>query len=159
MHRILFLCMGNICRSPAAHCYLQHLVDQAGLTEQFEIESAGTIGFHQGATPDERMQEVMKARGIPIIGRSKHLDSSDLENFDLILAMDESNLADAQALDPNEQYRDKIKLFGAYCTEHEITDVPDPYYGGDDGFDNVMDIIEDGCRKLLNGLTGKGSKA
>ncbi|TVP78957.1 MAG: low molecular weight phosphotyrosine protein phosphatase [Puniceicoccaceae bacterium] len=153
MHHILFLCMGNICRSPAAHCYMQHLVDQAGLTEQFDIESAGTIGFHQGATPDSRMQAVMKARGIPVIGRSKHLDSFDLEHYDLILAMDESNLADACALDPKGQYRKKIKLFSEYCSEHAITDVPDPYYGGEDGFDHVMDIIEDGCRNLLKSLT------
>lgn len=155
MHRILFLCMGNICRSPSAHCYLQHLVDQAGLTDQFDIESAGTIGFHQGATPDARMQEVMQARGIPIIGRSKHLDSFDLEHYDLILAMDANNLTDAQALDPKQQYRNKIKLFSEYCTEHSIVDVPDPYYGGDDGFENVMDIIEDGCRNLLETLNGK----
>lgn len=159
MHRILFLCMGNICRSPAAHCFLQHIVDQAELTEQFDIESAGTIGFHQGATPDGRMQEVMKARGIPVVGRSKHLDSFDLEHYDLILAMDENNLADAQALDPKKQYWEKIKLFSEYCTEHEIIDVPDPYYGGDDGFDNVMDIIEDGCRNLLKTLTGKSAGA
>lgn len=92
MHRILFLCMGNICRSPAGHCVLQHLVDEASLTDQFEIESAGTIGFHIGSSPDPRMQQVMRERGIPIIGQSRQLESVDLEHYDLILAMDEENL-------------------------------------------------------------------
>lgn len=155
MHRILFLCMGNICRSPAGHCVLQHLVDEAGLTEQFDIESAGTVGFHVGSPPDRRMQQVMQERGIPVIGRSKQLDSFDLEYYDLILAMDQDNLAGARSLDRKGQYHDKIKLFCEYCTEHDETEVPDPYYGGEHGFDHVMDLIEDGCRNLLKELTAK----
>jgi protein-tyrosine phosphatase len=141
--------MGNICRSPAAHCTFQHLVDEAGLSEQFDIESAGTIGFHAGAPPDRRMQQVMRTRGIPIIGRSKQLDSFDLEYYDKILAMDCENLEGARSLDPKGQYHDKIQLFCDYCTEHDATEVPDPYYGGDRGFEHVMDMIEDGCRNLL----------
>jgi protein-tyrosine phosphatase len=110
MKRILFLCMGNICRSPAGHCVFQHLVDEAGLSDQFEIESAGTIGFHVGSPPDSRMQEVMRERKIPVIGRSRQLGSSDLEYYDLILAMDKENLEGARSLDPKGQYHDKIKL-------------------------------------------------
>jgi len=152
MKRILFLCMGNICRSPAAHCVLQHMVDQAGLGGAFDIESAGTIGFHTGAPPDDRMRQVMRARGIPVVGRSKQLDSFDLEYYDLILAMDCDNLEGARSLDRKGQYHGKIRLFCEYCTEHDETEVPDPYYGGDRGFERVMDIIEDGCRNLLKEL-------
>ncbi len=153
MKRILFLCMGNICRSPAGHCVLQHLVDAAGLSDQFEIESAGTIGFHVGSPPDARMQQNMRARGIPIIGKSKQLSSRDLDYYDLILAMDQDNLAGARRLDPNKKHWDKIQLFCDYCTEHDVTEVPDPYYGGDQGFEHVMDLIEDGCRNLLKSLS------
>ncbi len=153
MTKILFLCMGNICRSPAAHCVFQHLVDQANLSDQFEIESAGTIGFHVGQAPDRRMQQAMRARNIPIIGRSRQLDSFDLEYYDLILAMDSDNLEGARSLDRRKQHHDKIKLFCDYCTEHDEIEVPDPYYGGDRGFEHVMDIIEDGCRNLLKQLS------
>ncbi|MGC6424960.1 MAG: low molecular weight protein-tyrosine-phosphatase [Lentimonas sp.] len=153
MNRILFLCMGNICRSPAGHCVLQHLVNEAGLGDQFEIESAGTIGFHAGSPPDARMQQTMRARGIPIIGRSQQLRPRDLKHYDLILAMDEDNLLGARKLDPERTNWHKIKRFCQYCTEHEETEVPDPYYGGDQGFEHVMDLIEDGCRNLLKTLS------
>ncbi|MDQ8195060.1 low molecular weight phosphotyrosine protein phosphatase [Coraliomargarita sp. SDUM461004] len=152
MHRILFLCMGNICRSPAGHCVMQHLVDEAGLTDGFEIESAGTIGFHAGSPPDHRMQQVMLERGIPVIGESQQLERADLAHYDLILAMDRENLAGARRLDRTGQYLDKIQLFCNYCTEHNVSEVPDPYYGGDRGFEHVMNIIEDGCRNLLKVL-------
>lgn len=153
MKSILFLCMGNICRSPAAHCAFQHMVDQAGLSDQFDIESAGTIGFHSGNPPDRRMQQVMRKRGIPIIGRSKQLDSFDMEHYDLILAMDKNNFEGALSLARGDEQRAKVKLFCEYCTEHNETEVPDPYYGGDGGFDHVMDLIEDGCRGLLKELS------
>lgn len=153
MHRILFLCMGNICRSPAAHCVFQHRVDEAGLSDQFEIESAGTIGFHAGAPPDPRMQQVMRARGIPIIGQSKQLDSFDMEHYDLILAMDKDNFDGAISLARGDAQRSKVKMFCAYCTEHQVNEVPDPYYGGDRGFEDVMNLIEDGCRGLLQSLS------
>ncbi|MDQ8207490.1 low molecular weight phosphotyrosine protein phosphatase [Coraliomargarita sp. SDUM461003] len=152
MNRILFLCMGNICRSPAGHCVLQHLVDEAGLSDVFEIESAGTTGFHVGASPDARMQQVMRERGIPVIGHSRQLQAADLEYYDLILAMDQDNLEGARRLDPGGEYWHRIKLFCEYCTEHDVREVPDPYYGGDRGFEYVMDLIEDGCRNLLKAL-------
>lgn len=153
MKRILFLCMGNICRSAAAHCVFQHLVDQAGLAEHFAIESAGTIGFHTGAPPDSRMQQAMRARNIPIIGESQQLQRSDLEYYDLILAMDRSNLADARALDSTAKMHYKIELFCNYCTSHNDIEVPDPYYGGEQGFEHVLDLIEDGCATLLERLS------
>ena len=145
--------MGNICRSPAGHCVFQHLVDQAGLADQFEIESAGTIGFHVGSSPDKRMQHCMRTRNIPIIGHSRQLQSSDLEAYDLILAMDNDNLIDARALDPSGNLHHKVQLFCDYCTAHRQTEVPDPYYGGDQGFEHVLDLIEDGCANLLKKLS------
>ena len=149
MIRILFLCMGNICRSPAAHCVFQEMVNQANLTDQFSIDSAGTIGFNQGSEPDGRMQDAMRKRKIPIIGRSRQISKSDLEDFDLILAMDNSNLMDAQALDKKGQWHDKVKCFAEYCTDPTIGEIPDPYYGYDNGFETVLDLIEDGCQQLL----------
>jgi protein-tyrosine phosphatase len=130
----------------------QYLVDDAGHSDQFEIESAGTIGFHVGSAPDSRMQQSMRARNIPIIGRSRQLMAGDLEYYDLILAMDNENLADARRLDPSGQLHHKIQLFCDYCTQHTETEVPDPYYGGEHGFEHVLNIVEDGCANLLKEL-------
>jgi protein-tyrosine phosphatase len=141
--------MGNICRSPAAHCVFQEMVNQANLADHFFIDSAGTIGFHQGNEPDGRMQDAMRKRKIPIIGRSRQINKSDLEDFDLILAMDNSNLMDAQSLDTKRQWHDKIKCFAEYCADPTIMEIPDPYYGYDDGFEIVLDLIEEGCQQLL----------
>ena len=138
MIRILFLCMGNICRSPAAHCVFQEMVNQAKLADQFFIDSAGTIGFHEGNEPDGRMQDALRKRKIPVIGQSRQIRKSDLEDFDLILAMDHSNLMDAQSLNPE-----------GYCSDPRIKDIPDPYYGYEDGFEVVLDLIEDGCQQLF----------
>lgn len=144
--------MGNICRSPAGHCVFQNLVNQAGLSEQFNIDSAGTIGFHVGSPPDKRMQAAMRARNIPIVGTAKQLKREDLADFDLILAMDKENFESAKSLDPGGDSHFKIRLFCDYCTQHEETEVPDPYYGGKDGFEKVLDLIEDGCGNLLKEL-------
>lgn len=156
MKRILFLCMGNICRSPAAHCVFQHLVDEAGLGHEFEIDSAGTIGYHEGSPPDARMQASMRKRQIPIIGHARPLTHKDLRDFDLILAMDKANLADARRLAATREEREKIKLFTSYCREHDHHEVPDPYYGGDNGFEHVLDLVEDGCAGLLETLRSHG---
>ena len=149
MIRILFLCMGNICRSPAAHCVFQEKVNQAKLADQFFIDSAGTIGFHQGNEPDGRMQDALRQRKIPVIGQSRQINKSDLENFDLILAMDNSNLMEARALDKKGQWHDKIKCFADYCSDPTVKEIPDPYYGYEDGFETVLDLIEEGCQQLL----------
>ena len=153
MKRILFLCTGNICRSPAGHCVVQHLVDQAGLSNQFEIDSAGTTNFHAGSPPDPRMQQSMRARNTPITGKARQLQPDDLNGYDLILAMDKENLTDAQSLDPSGKLHHKVKLFCEYCTQHNETEVPDPYYGGDSGFEHVLDLLEDGCANLLKELS------
>lgn len=149
MIRILFLCMGNICRSPAAHCVFQEMINQANLADQFLIDSAGTIGFHQGNEPDGRMQDALRKRNIPIIGQSRQINKSDLKDFDLILAMDNANLMDAKSLDPEEQWHHKIKCFAEYCSDPTIAEIPDPYYGYDNGFETVLDLIEEGCLQLF----------
>jgi protein-tyrosine phosphatase len=125
------------------------MVNQANLADHFFIDSAGTIGFHQGNEPDGRMQDAMRKRKVPIIGRSRQINKSDLEDFDLILAMDNSNLMDAQSLDTKRQWHDKIKCFAEYCADPTIMEIPDPYYGYDDGFEIVLDLIEEGCQQLL----------
>jgi len=150
--KILFLCMGNICRSPAAHCLFQKMVDDAGLSKDYLIDSAGTISFHEGNEPDLRMQEVLRKNKIPIIGRSRALKLEDLEFFDRILAMDKANLADAKALDATAQWHPKIELFANYCLDPSLTEIPDPYYGYADGFEYVLDLIQGGCESLLNSL-------
>lgn len=152
MKRILFLCMGNICRSPAAHCVFQHLVDESGLSERFVIDSAGTIGYHEGSPPDARMQASLRKRRIPVIGHARPLKARDLREFDLILAMDKANLADARRLAKTSDERARIKLFTTFCRRHDLTEVPDPYYGGDHGFEHVLDLVQDGCEGLLESL-------
>jgi protein-tyrosine phosphatase len=150
--RILFVCMGNICRSPAADIVLRHMVDQAGLAGRIEIDSAGTIGYHSGNPPDPRISEELASRGYPVNGSARKVTRADLADFDLVLAMDEDNLADLTRLDRSATHRAKIRPFTSFCTEHRLRDVPDPYYGGRSGFSQVADIVEDGCRGLLEAL-------
>lgn len=147
--RILFLCMGNICRSPAAHCIFQELVNSAGLSENYEIDSAGTLHFHEGSPPDSRMQSALRKRNIPIIGRARPIVEKDLSYYDLILAMDTNNLIDAKKLDRYGTFHDKIQLFCDFCKLRSEKEVPDPYYGKGDGFEHVLDILENGCTNLL----------
>lgn len=141
--------MGNICRSPAAEIVFRKFVDDAGLADSFEIDSAGTIGYHEGNSPDPRMCSHLMARGYEIEGRSRPLRESDLRDFDLLLPMDEENLADVLRMDRSGECGGRIKPFVEYLTEHEAVRIPDPYYGGDAGFSHVIDLIEDGCRNLL----------
>ena len=152
MKKILFLCMGNICRSPAAHCIFQELVNQSDKSHDYFTDSAGTLNYHSGSAPDGRMQDALRKRKIPVIGRSRVLTLNDLEEFDLILAMDHANLYDAKALDPKGAWHHKIELFSKYCTDPAISEIPDPYYGQGDGFELVLDMLEDGCQQLLLSL-------
>lgn len=145
--------MGNICRSPAAEIVFRKMVEDAGLDDRFEIDSAGTIGYHEGNPPDSRMCSHLEARGYEISGRSRPLRESDLGHYDLLLTMDEENLADTLRLDRNGDFGGRIKPFVDYLSEHEAERIPDPYYGGDAGFAHVIDLMEDGCRNLLTELS------
>ena len=150
--RVLFVCMGNICRSPAADIVFRHMVDQAGLADRIEIDSAGTIDYHTGKGPDPRMSEELASRGYPIEGGARQVTRSDLDHFDLVLAMDDDNLAELKRLDRKGTRHAKVLPFTTYCTEHPVREVPDPYYGGRRGFAHVADIVEDGCHELLQQL-------
>ncbi|QTN33829.1 low molecular weight phosphotyrosine protein phosphatase [Akkermansiaceae bacterium] len=152
MKRVLFICMGNICRSPAAEIVFRKMVGGAGLDAGFEIDSAGTIGYHKGSPPDPRMAAHLAKRGYVVEGRSRQLTADDLRDFDILLTMDEENLADTLALDPSGNFHHKVKPFVGFLEEHEASQIPDPYYGGNRGFARVIDLLEDGCRVLLERL-------
>lgn len=119
----------------------------------FEIESTGTIGFHTGAPPDRRMQAAMRARGIPIIGHARQLQTNDRHTYDYNLAMDHENLLDTKRLEDDESVHVKIQLFSADCSNHDVDEIPDPYSGGSRGFEDVLDLVEDGCRGLQQRLS------
>jgi protein-tyrosine phosphatase len=147
--RVLFVCMGNICRSPAAEIIFRQQVADAGRDAEFEIDSAGTIGYHQGSPPDPRMSDALRRRGFQITGKARQIAAKDLESFDLIVTMDESNLTDVRNLDPSGRHHGKIRPLVGFCTTHDDPRVPDPYYGGQRGFEHVIDLLIDGCEGIL----------
>jgi protein-tyrosine phosphatase len=150
--RILFVCMGNICRSPTAEGVMRALVRERGLEGEVELDSAGTGGWHAGEAPDERATSAARRRGIGLEGAARQVEPADFERFDLILAMDRENLRALEALAPDARARGKVRLlreFDPASAESTDLDVPDPYYGGARGFDNVLDLVEAACRGLL----------
>lgn len=153
--RLLFVCMGNICRSPAAEGVMKHQLAEAGLLGKVEVDSAGTINLHAGNPPDSRMTAAAAKRGIKLVHRARQVTAQDLADFDLILVMDKENLRDVRQLDRTDQYDSKIKLFCDYTSHHSQIEVPDPYYGGPAGFELVLDLLEDGCANLVKQVQGR----
>ncbi|XP_020595287.1 uncharacterized protein LOC110035394 [Phalaenopsis equestris] len=162
---VLFVCLGNICRSPAAEAVFTDIVRKRGLESKFRIDSAGTIGYHEGNPADSRMRAAAKKRGIEVTSISRPVQPSDFRVFDLILAMDMQNRDDLlSAFDrwshkeklPKDAYK-KVKLMCSYCKKHSETEVPDPYYGGPKGFEKVLDLLEDGCEVLLDTIISQNS--
>lgn len=149
-YKLLFVCLGNICRSPSAENIMRHLVAQAGLDQQILCDSAGTSSYHVGAAPDRRMQAAAQKRNIQLIGHARQFTRADFEDFDLILAMDQENYRNILSLDPAGKYRHKVKMMCDYVRNFKDNDVPDPYYGGQSGFDYVIDLLLDACQGLLN---------
>ena len=147
--------MGNICRSPAGENIFAKLVRDAELEKSITWDSAGTYGYHAGNRPDRRMSEVLKERGIPVSGRAREFVVSDFDDFDLIITMDEENYANIVRLARSEEDRNRVQRFTHYCTEHDHTEVPDPYYGGAAGFDLVADLMLDGCAGILDEVRKK----
>ncbi|MBX2866274.1 MAG: low molecular weight phosphotyrosine protein phosphatase [Leptolyngbyaceae cyanobacterium MAG.088] len=150
--RLLFVCLGNICRSPSAENIMNYLLEQQGLHSKISCDSAGTSSYHIGSSPDSRMAAAAKKRGINLVGSARQFTVSDFEAFDVILAMDDSNYRNILSLDPSGQYAHKVKLMCEFCQKYPDRDVPDPYYGGADGFDYVIDLLMDACGGLLQEL-------
>ncbi|MGD1951055.1 MAG: low molecular weight protein-tyrosine-phosphatase [Leptolyngbyaceae cyanobacterium] len=150
--RLLFVCLGNICRSPSAENIMNHLLKQRALTSKVSCDSAGTSSYHIGSPPDSRMTSAAKKRGIQLVGSARQFTADDFEQFDLILAMDDSNYRNILAVDKAGQYRQKVKRMCDFCQQHSDREVPDPYYGGADGFDYVIDLLMDACNGLLQDL-------
>lgn len=153
-YKILFVCLGNICRSPAAQTVMQHLVDERGLGNRFFIDSAGTYGGHAGWHADSRMLlHASSRRGYRITHLARQVRSDDFAHFDLIVGMDASNVSNLRRLAPTLESESKIVSMGKYIDRKlfpGIDYVPDPYYSGSDGFELVLDLLEDACATLLN---------
>lgn len=148
--KILIVCMGNICRSPTAEAVFRAKVREAGLEKHVKVDSAGTHGFHAGEAPDARAQRAAKKRGYELENLvARQITKEDFTNYDLILAMDWDNHALLQQIAPR-QFHHKIKLLMSFATEHESAVVPDPYYGGPDGFEVVLDYVEDASANLVD---------
>lgn len=133
---------------------MNHLIEQANLSDQIVCDSAGTGGYHIGRPPDRRMVAAAKARGMTFTGQARQFQKADFEKFDLILAMDRENSRDILYLDPAGKYRDKVRMMCDFCTQHDLKEVPDPYYGGPEGFNQVIDLLFDACDGLLQEVVG-----
>lgn len=154
MKKILFVCMGNICRSPAAEAILKKKLQETNLDHKISVDSAGTIDYHTGELPDPRMIRRGSLRGYRLVHRARQFSpQKDFINFDLILTMDEQNYSTIVSLDKGNKFFDKVKRLTDYCKQFNIDSVPDPYYGGDKEFDLVIDILEDAIDELLIRLT------
>ncbi len=150
--RILFVCLGNICRSPAADGIMRRMAAEKGLEGRLLIDSAGTYGGHTGSLPDSRMREAASRRGYDLDHRSRRITAADFDAFDLILTMDDSNYENVCRLAPGRESVEKVERMTDYCRRFDIDHVPDPYYEGRDGFEYVLDILEDACSNLLEKL-------
>jgi len=157
-HRLLFICLGNICRSPMAEGMFRHVANEEGVGHLFEIDSAGMGDWHKGEAPDARAQGAALDRGVDISGQaSRKEELEDFDDFDLLLAMDASNISDLLEIAPHEA-RHKIRRFLEYAPHMGIEDVPDPYYGGPEGFGRALDLIEAASRGLLADALKEGGR-
>jgi protein-tyrosine phosphatase len=150
--RVLFVCLGNICRSPTAEGVMRALVVQAGAAEKVEIDSAGTGSWHVGSAPDRRASEAARRRGVVLEGAARQVSRDDFFDFDVLVAMDAENARDLRHQAPGELERDKVRLLREFDPTSAATgdlDVPDPYYGAHDGFGEVFEIVQAGCVGLL----------
>lgn len=150
--KLCFVCLGNICRSPTAEGVFQHLVNERGLQPYFEVDSAGTSAYHVGESADSRSQQTARQHGITLHSKARQFESSDLDYFDLILAMDQENLLNIQRLDNGSTYDNKIGMLRDFDPEPGTGEVPDPYHGGTRGFENVFQIVRRSCSNLLDQL-------
>jgi len=152
MVKVLFVCMGNICRSPTAEGVFRHKVNTAGMDKLIQIDSAGTHAYHVGEPPDQRAQAAARKRGFDLSAqRARRVRAGDFEEYDFVLAMDEANYADLVSICPGH-LQERVKLFLDFAHNSKTREVPDPYYGGDHGFEHVLDLVEDAAEGLLGHL-------
>ena len=151
MKKILFVCLGNICRSPAAHAIMQQKIIAAGVKEQFLIDSAGTSNYHPGELPDPRMRQAGTKLGYNLESRARQITQQDLEDFDMIITMDESNYANVKKLMDEKQLQ-KLHRMSDFSNRYDFFEVPDPYYGDAQGFTHVFTLLDDACEGLLKQL-------
>ena len=151
--RILFVCLGNIVRSPLAENMFRHLAEEAGVGDRYEVDSAGTASYHVGESPDARMRRVAGQRGLQYTGSARQVTAQDFDRFDLLIAMDSTNRSNLRRLARSASDEEKIRLMREFDPEGSANaNVPDPYYGGIDGFERVYDIVERTCQSLLETL-------
>ena len=156
---VCFVCLGNICRSPLAQGVFEALVKEEGLQDRIIISSAGVSGWHAGTPPDARMQQTARDHGIHLNSYGRQFQSSDFKEIDLVLAMDNSNLSSLKQMRPESELHEKLFLFRSFDPQHNNDlDVPDPYYGGDEGFETVYQIVDRTCPKVLDHLKIKLAK-
>ena len=149
--KVLFVCLGNICRSPLAEGVFRHKVEERGLEDSFEIDSCGTVAYHIGELPDERSVANAKMNGVDYSHRARQFRARDFNDFDFILPMDDSNMRDVMSIDPGDGIAKVVKM-RYYDEVAKNADVPDPYYGGPQGFQDVFDIIDRSSEELLDSL-------
>jgi protein-tyrosine phosphatase len=153
MVKVLFVCMGNICRSPAGEAVFQKLVDEAGLSDRVKVDSAGTLGYHAGEAADERMRRAAHSRGVNITSRARKFRPADFEEFDYILVADDHNMSELDRLATQQWQRGRLQLMMDFARAKDAPrEVPDPYYGGPEGFEQVLDLLEDACAGLLEAV-------
>ncbi|MBR5644636.1 MAG: low molecular weight phosphotyrosine protein phosphatase [Salinivirgaceae bacterium] len=150
--KILFVCLGNICRSACAEAVMKQVVDGRGLAADFEIDSAGLISYHTGEKADPRMRQHAANRGINITSIARKITTADFSHFDYIIGMDDDNIRRLLDIAPDEQSRLKISKMSDYCRTYRANSVPDPYYGGPKDFELVLDLLDDACNGLLETL-------
>lgn len=151
-HKILFVCLGNICRSPAAEGIFRTIVERNDAGADFIIDSAGTYSGHRGDLPDRRMRRAAASRGYELTHRARPVEMGDFFDFDFIIAMDDSNFTDLMHMAPSVETSRKIRKMSAYFSGQSLDYVPDPYYMGTDGFELVLDLLEDACRNLYDSI-------
>lgn len=149
MINVLFVCMGNICRSPSAEAVMKKIVKDANLKDKILVDSAGTIAYHEGEPADARMKRHALRRGYRLDSIARKFRNQDFTKFDYIIAMDKENYSDLLRFDVDRKYSDKIYLVTDFARNKAYDEVPDPYYGGPEGFETVLDILEDSCSGLL----------